>query len=98
MILSEYQREVARLLKLLSYTIEQLEAGAIIADRTDISAIASWVKRMPGEGDELSKLARQCASSALRWAYFNEASDEQNMIEATSSLLKAMNLLYKSKT
>ncbi len=86
MMLPPFEREVARMMRLLMITLEH-----DCPDKSDIREIAGRLKRMPGEDDGFTRLAHITASRALRWAYFNGPGDEQNLFNAAYALLKELN-------
>jgi hypothetical protein len=88
MILTDFDRDVARLVNLLMYTLE-----TPCSDRSDITTMAARVKKAKGESETLTGLAHAVADQALLWGYYDSnPADEQKLIKATSRLL---NLLYK---
>jgi hypothetical protein len=87
--MSPYEREVARLLKLLMISLEFR-----CSDRSDIREVAARVKRMRGDDPLFTRLAYVTACRALRWSVFDKPGDEQNLYDAAYALLKELNRRY----
>jgi hypothetical protein len=85
MMLTEFERQAARLLKSIIIAMEH--PGC---DKSDISALAARLKRMPNQNEAITPLVRACADAALLWSYFNSPDDERNLIDSATALLRAL--------
>jgi hypothetical protein len=84
MLLDDFHRECARLLKLIHYSLNT--PGT---EKTDVLTAASGLSRMTSPDPAFTRVAHRCANACLLWGYYGTADDTQALYDSAYKLLKA---------
>jgi hypothetical protein len=88
MLLSKYQREVTRFLKLVHSALDHPDA-----DRSDITTVAARVKKLTDHEESFTRLVADCCDRALLWSYYR--TDDESFYDSTRAVLRRLNTIYQ---